>query len=120
VMMMNGSRQDWKFTTIQQIDQTRPRGEARNSPRNESVMVLTWPRTVTCEPRGTSCRVSAISRSICVEMNPRFGVLHRPVDVDTGVRVIVTDDAGATLRRRLPGSRASAARRRGGTERRRR
>ena len=38
-----------------------------SSPLKESPMVLIWPRTMTCEPRGSECLLSATILLIWVE-----------------------------------------------------
>src|SRR6266699_1966711 len=76
VMMMNGSSQDWKLTTISRYTSTIAAASPSSSPANESVMVFTCPRTATCELRGSEAEVASLDGSEDVDHRRGVVVAH--------------------------------------------
>src|SRR5205807_1695014 len=85
VMMMNGSSQDWKLTTISRYTSTIAAASPSSSPAKDSVMVFTCPCTATCEPRGSELFDSASTRWICAATKPRSLPSTAPKMSTTGV-----------------------------------
>ena len=71
LMMMKGSSQDWKFTTIRQY--TRTMAKIRPMPRRKNAvfMLSTWPWTVILLPGGSCDRTAVTWRSTSDAALPR-------------------------------------------------
>ena len=87
-MMMNGSSQLWKFTTISAYTSTIENSSPNTSPWNELRIVSTWPRTKICVPRGSFCLHREIF-SICAGDAGQVRAFDRAIDVDDRPRVVV-------------------------------
>ena len=67
-------------------------------------MVGIWPRTMICEPRGKSFLLALMIGSISRATPPKIAALHRAVNVDDRLNVVVRNHAH--LRAAAEGSQA--------------
>ena len=91
VMMMKGSSQDWKFTTISRYTSTIANTSPYSSPVNEEFIVSICPRTISCEPLGRSLRAGVDDLVHVVGDAAQIAALHRAVDVDDRLHVAMAD-----------------------------
>ena len=71
VMMMKGSSQDWKFTTISRYTRITAPNSPSNRPLKEPVIVCAWPRMVTVLPLGISAAACATNSRTLPATKPR-------------------------------------------------
>ena len=101
VMMMNGSSQDWKFTTISKYTSRIAISSPMPSPINDECMVLTWPRTTIRVPRGR-CPVNWLENFGRIGGHPaQVAPLGAGVHIDHRLNVVVRDYGGPRDRRNL-------------------